>query len=53
MNTDTGGIIYVGIKEDKTKVMENKGIELNDKEKQDFLYFLHDDIIKGVYPKEE
>ncbi len=50
LNT-TGGIIYVGLKEDKKKMIEVKGIRLNPQQKLDFLYFLHDDILKGVYPK--
>jgi hypothetical protein len=51
LNT-TGGIIYVGLKEDKSKIIEVKGIKLSPQHKIDFLYFLHDDIMRGVYPKE-
>jgi hypothetical protein len=42
----------VGLKEDKQKIIECKGIKLSPQQKIDFLYFLHDDIMKGVYPKE-
>lgn len=42
----------MGIKEDKQKFIEIKGIKLNPQQKIDFLYFLHNDIMKGVYPKE-
>lgn len=49
LNT-TGGIIYVGLKEDKSKIIEAKGIKLSNNQKIDFLYFLHDDILRGVYP---
>lgn len=48
----TGGIIYVGIKEDKQKFIEIKGIKLQPQQKIDFLYFLHNDIMKGVFPRE-
>lgn len=51
LNT-TGGIIYVGLREDKNKIIEVKGIKLSLQQKIDFLYFLHDDIMRGVYPKE-
>jgi hypothetical protein len=33
-------------------MIEVKGIKLNSQEKIDFLYFLHNDIMRGVYPKE-
>ena len=43
----------MGLKEDKTKLVEVKGIELTAKEKYDFLLFMHDDITKEIYPKSE
>jgi predicted HTH transcriptional regulator len=50
LNTN-GGIIYVGLKEDKNKFVEVKGIELSKKQKEDFLYFMHDKITVEVFPK--
>lgn len=51
LNT-TGGIIYVGLKEDKSKIVEVKGIELSNLEKKEFLHFIHDKIMSNVYPKD-
>ena len=52
MNTKTGGIIFVGLKEDKHKIITVKGIKLTRQQKKDFLFFLHDEILSGVYPKD-
>lgn len=42
----------MGLREDKTKIIEVKGIKLSPQNKIDFLYFLHNDILRGVFPKE-
>lgn len=50
LNT-AGGIVFVGMKEDKDKMMTSKGIKFKAKEKISFLYFMHDDIMRRIFPK--
>jgi len=51
LNTD-GGIIFVGMKEDKNKMMTANGIKFKAEEKNKFLYFIHDNILRRIFPKE-
>jgi predicted HTH transcriptional regulator len=50
LNT-AGGIIFVGMKEDKDKMIQATGIKFKAEERTNFLYFMHDNIMRRVFPK--
>lgn len=47
----SGGIIYIGLYEDKNKLVSVVGMALRPKEKKDFLCFMKSTILSEIYPR--